>query len=319
MKKLISTLALFLMINESSAIVVAGNSCASIQSAVNRLPFRGGEVVLKAGEYICANYILINRDNVTLRGEGNATILRLADNANSPVIIMGQDIEVPTVTIRNVHVSNLEIDGNRVNQQSEYCYGKSFLRNNGISIRRCEDCSVEGVSIRSAASGGLVSELSSRRLSISNVTSSDNNFDGLAAYQTEISSFDRLKLHDNRAAGLSFDINFNNNIISNSVLSNNSKVGIFMRDSKDNIFQGIQIHNSGEHGVFLAQVDADGTKPATGNTFLAVTVTKSMGAGIRINDASCVNNSIVASQFIGNTQCIYEGASIVQSGNNICR
>ena len=305
------------MTNLSSTIVVAGKSSADIQSAINKLPAEGGEVIVKAGKYICSNYILINRDHVTLRGEGNATVLRLADNANSPVIIMGQDAAVPTAAVKNIHISNLVIDGNRANQRSEYWRGKSALRNNGISIRRCEDCSVEAVTVYSTASGGLVAELKCRRLTVRDFTSFDNEFDGLAAYQTEDSWFTGLKLHNNHGAGLSFDIKFNNNTISNAVLADNAKVGVFIRDSNDNVFQDLQIHNSGEHGIFLAQVDADNTKSANGNSFIGVSVSGSNGAGIRVNDSSCANNSVVNSHFTGNTRGCIEG--VIAQSENICQ
>jgi parallel beta-helix repeat protein len=317
--------ALFIFIagEVSAATIVAGRNCSIIQAAINQLPPAGGEVIVKAGKYTCANHIVINRDNVTLRGEGSATLLRLASDANSPVIVMGQPIAVPTVTRRNIHVSNLAIDGNRANQQFECWHGPcsetNALRNNGITIRRCEDCSVEGVTAYSTASGGLVTELGCRRLTVRGYMSYDNFFDGVAGYETENSVFTGLNLYKNLGAGLSFDIQFNNNIISNSVLTENARVGIFMRDSKDNLFSGLQIRKNGEHGVFLAQVDADDTKPAKGNTFSGVIVSESNGDGIRVNNASCVDNSVVVSQFNGNAQeCIYEGAPVVQAGN-ICR
>lgn len=302
--------------------IAKGENCSFIQAAINQLPAQGGEVIVRAGQYTCYNYIVINRNNVTLRGEGNATVLSLANGANSPVIIMGQATAIPTITRRNIHVKNISINGNRANQQYECwhgpCNAMNTLRNNGISIRHCEDCGVEGVTIYSTASGGLVTELNCQRLIVRGVTSFNNKYDGMAAYQTENSLFTNLNLHNNLAAGLSFDIKFNNNIVSNSILSDNAKVGIFMRDSENNSFQGLQIRNSGEHAIFLAQVDTDSSKPATGNIFLGVIVSQANGSGIRVNDASCVNNSVVGSQFSGYTHgCVYEGAPIVQSGN-IC-
>ena len=109
-----------------------------------------------------------------------------------------------------------------------------------------------------------------------------------------------MYLHDNLAAGLSFDIAFDNNIIANTVIERTGKVGIFMRDSRDNLFSGLQIRNSGEHGIFLAQVDSEASKPAAGNMFTGLVVAGSQGAGVRVNDASCVDNAIVGAQLVGN-------------------
>ncbi len=77
---------------------------------------------------------------------------------------------------------------------------------------------------RSARSGGLVTELSCRRVTVSDFSSSDSELDGLASYQTEGSRFTGLNLHDNLAAGLSFDIAFNNNMVDNSILTSNATV-----------------------------------------------------------------------------------------------
>lgn len=299
--------------------------CAAIQNAIDDLPLQGGQVIVKAGTYTCKDPLVIDRDNVELRGVGPATILRLADGANAPVIIVGQTLPVPTVTRRNIRVSDLVIDGNRANQTFEClkgdCSASNPLRNNGITLRRVSDARIERIAVFGARSGGLVSELTCRRLAITDFTSSDNHFDGVAGYETEDSVFSRLYLHDNLAAGFSFDIAFNNNLISDTVINGNAKVGIFMRDSKDNVFHGLQIRNSGEHGIFLAQVDADATKPASGNTFIGLTVSSSLGAGIRINDLSCVNNAVVGSQFVGNSGgCISEASpGLALASANICR
>lgn len=278
--------------------------CPGIQRAIDSLPSGGGQVQLLAQTYTCGGAIVIARDNVVLRGAGPATVLRLADGASSPVLVIGASEPVPAITHRNIAVHDLSIDGNRLNQAFECqggpCSVSNPLRNNGITIRRAEDVTVANVAVTSARSGGLVTELGVRRASVAGFTASDSFFDGLAGYQTEDSVFDRLYLHDNGAAGFSFDIAFNHNLISNTVIENAAKVGIFMRDSRDNVFHGVQIRNSKEHGVFLAQVDTDTTKPASGNSFVALVVTGSAGAGFRANDASCANNSVVGAQLIGN-------------------
>ena len=299
--------------------------CVVIQNAINDLPPEGGQVLIQSGTYTCKSPVIVDRDNVELQGEGPATILRLADGANAPVLILGQAIPIPTVTRLNIGVSDLVIDGNRKNQTLEClggdCSPSNPLRNNAITLRRVTDARIERVTVFSARSGGLVSELTCRRLTIRDFTSSDNHFDGLAGYETEDTILSGLYLHDNLAAGFSFDIAFNGNVISDTVIAGNAKVGIFMRDSRDNVFNGLQIRNSGEHGVFLAQVDTDATKPASGNTFIGIVVSGSKGAGFRVNDLSCVNNSVIGSQFVGNSQgCISEASpGLALSSGITCR
>jgi hypothetical protein len=306
--------------SKPSVIVKKGNG-ATIQKAIDSLPSTGGEVVIQPGTFGCANPIVIARDNVELRGAGPSTILRLNDGANAPVLVLGQTAAVPLVTNRNIHVSNLLIDGNRANQSSETWGVVPAIRNNGIALRTVSDVVVQQVIVKSARSGGLVSELGCRRVTVRDFISYDNHFDGLAGYQTENSVFTDLYLHDNGAAGFSFDIQFNNNLLNDVVIVASGTVGVFMRDSRDNVFHGFQIRDSGQHGIFLAQVDLDTTKPASGNTFNAVAISGSAQAGIRVNDDSCTNNLAVGCQFIGNAAgCVSEASSglLVQSGN-VCR
>lgn len=292
--------------------VVSGRTCAEIQRAIDALPSSGGEVRLRPTTYTCSASIVIDRDDVTLRGSGSATVLRLADHANRPVLIVGQTIAMPTTARARIHVVDLTIDGNRAQQDFECsggpCSATDFLRNNGISLRRVEDVLVEHVTVRNARSGGLVPELGSRRVTVRDFTTYGNAFDGIAAYQTEDSLFTGLYLHDNDGAGLSLDIDFNGNVFDGAVLARNNDVGVFMRDSADNLFQGLQIRDSGSFGMFLAQVEADATKPAAGNTFVGLVISRSGrnpakgGAPIRVNDSSCVNNLVDGAQFVDNRE-----------------
>jgi hypothetical protein len=303
--------------------------CKTIQKAIDALPPIGGMVIIQAGTYNCRAPVVIDRDNVDLRGMGSASVLRLADNTNAPVLLIGNITETPTVLHTNIHVSDIVIDGNRENQNQTFeCWGgecgtggHTYIRNNGITLRHVSDVLIERVTVKKARSGGLVSERNNQRVSVHDFTSFDNHFDGLAAYLTENSIFSDLYLHDNLAAGLSFDIGFNNNILSNVIITRSGTVGVFMRDSRDNLLNGFQIRNSTEHGVFLAQVGSDNTKPASGNTLSAIFVSGSGGAGLRANDPSDVNNLVIGSQFIGNSGgCISEAMpGLVQSTGTICR
>jgi len=300
-------------------------TCDAIQKAIYQLPTEGGELVLMPGTYTCTAPIIIDKNNVTLRGSGPATLLRLADNVNAPVLVMGVTENIPSRSVRHVRVIDLMIDGNRANQTAECmggpCSDAFPLRNNGISIRRCVDCVVQSVTVYGAMSGGLVTELGCRRLTIRDYTSYDNEFDGLAGYETEDSTFSGIHLYGNKAAGISTDIKFNNNKFYDVTIADNKTVGIFMRDSLDNSFTNLHIRDSVQHGIFLAQVNTDPNTAATGNTFTGVVISRSGGMGILANDASCVNNMMVGAQFINNKNgCISEAAAgLVENVGAICR
>lgn len=317
--------ALLLGAQQGFAVTVKGNTCDAIQKTIDRLPAIGGEVIIPAGRYTCSTPIILDRDNIIVRGEGAGTLLRVADKANIPVFVMGQTIRNPTVTRRYIQVKNLHIDGNRANQTSECmggpCSDQFPLRNNGITIRRCEDCVVDNVTVYGAISGGLVTELGCYRLMIRDYTSHDNEFDGFAGYETENSTFSGINLYNNKGAGISTDIHFDNNKFSDVTITNTQTVGIFMRDSSNNSFTNVHIRNSKQHGIFLAQVDDDITKPAAGNTFNSLVISDSGGYGILISDASCVNNLFVASQYVDNKKgCYGEAASnLIEGVGAICR
>lgn len=304
---------------------VTGGDCRTIQQAIDSLPAGGGEVVVEAGTYVCGEFIHIDRDNVVLQGVGAATLLRLADGADSPVIVVGQRTVIPTEARGGIRIANLAIDGNRRNQRVECfrgpCSAGNPLRNNGVTLRRVRDVVIENVTVYGAKSGGLVTELTCRRVTVRGLTSFDNEFDGLAGYETEESVFSGLVLHDNASAGISVDIGFHSNVISDAVIVGSGTHGIFMRDSRDNTITNLRIRVSGSHGIFCAQVDADAAKPCAGNTFHGLMVSDSRGAGLRINDASCVHNLVDASQFFGNTGgCVSEAATgLAQRGSLICR
>ena len=318
---------LFFILSPSLALAVdvpPTGRCQDIQNAIEALPADGGEVVLSRGQYQCEAPIVIDRDNVVLRGNGTATILRLADRAEAPVIVIGETATPPQRVVRAVRVADLLIDGNKDGQMFE-CYRgpceTNPLRNNGITVRHASDILVERVTVVRARSGGLVTELGCVRITVREFTSTINYFDGLAAYETEDSIFTGLRLIDNGAAGLSFDLRFNNNMITETVIAGSRSVGIFMRDATNNLFNALQVRSSGEHGVFLAQVDSDASKPAARNTFAGLVVSGSAGAGVRVSDLSCVDNVFSGGLLLANAAgCVSEPTpGLAQTSGLLCR
>ncbi len=299
-----------------------GASASQIQLALDRLPDTGGEVVLSPGTYEIRQPIVLRRDHQMLRGTGTATLLKLADKANCPVIVLGEAVNKPRRVVAHLRLSDLTIDGNRQHQQVELWKtggDGSEIRNNGVTVHGASDVLVERVVCCRCRSGGLVTSRDVRRLAVRDFTAVDNEFDGLACYQTTECSFTQLFLHDNRAAGISVDLGFAHNIVSDAILADNS-VGIFMRDSHANLFQGIVIRRSRKYGVFMAQSVRDASGGAqlysgsecTGNSFVGLMVSGSGGAAFCVNNASCTNNLICGAQFICNAK-----GGLVQDAPNL--
>ncbi|HEY1719163.1 MAG TPA: right-handed parallel beta-helix repeat-containing protein [Verrucomicrobiae bacterium] len=289
----------------------SGVTCAEIQKALDDLPASGGEVMLPAEKIEINNPIVLRRDYETLSGAGASTILFLADNANCPVIIMGEPVNDPKQTVKHLRVGGLFIDGNRLHQQRELwrLQGEgSEIRNNGITVQDVSDSTIEQVTCAHCRSGGLVTTLGVRRLTVRDLTAFGNQFDGLACYLTQDSTFAKLFLHDNPGAGISLDLDFNHNVIEDASLDAND-LGIFMRDSCDNQFHNISVRDSHDYGVFMAQAverTAGGWQPTsqtrcTNNSFTGFMADKCGSAAFRINDTACTNNVLVGAQFIGDT------------------
>jgi hypothetical protein len=294
--------------SEPVAIMLpSGVTDVQIQQALDALPKSGGEVVLPPEKISIRQPVVLRRDNQTLSGSGTATILRLADNANCPVLILGEPVNHPKRTVSHLRVADLFIDGNRRNQQRELwrLAGEgSQIRNNGITIQGVSDSMVENVTCADCRSGGLVTTLGVKRLTVRGLTAFDNQFDGLACYHTTHSVFSDLYLHDNPGAGISLDLAFDHNVISNAVLNAND-LGIFMRASRDNQFHNVTIDNSHRFGVFMAHAEqfiagVMQTAPeseCTQNSFTNL-IAKNCGRAVfRVNNSSCTNNVIIRPGF----------------------
>ncbi len=284
---------------------------ADVQAALDALPEGGGEVVLPPGVITVMNPIVMNRDGEVLRGSGVATILRLANRMNAPVVILGTIKNKPTQTVANLRLADLSIDGNRENQKAEkwQIAGEgSEIRNNGVTVRGVRDCVVERVTAYSCRSGGLVAEKGVQRLTVDKFTSYGNEFDGLASYKTTDSSFSHIHCYDNpKGAGISLDLAFNGNAISDAVLTEND-IGIFMRESCRNVMQGIVIRGSLHDGIFMAQATGPSAKgwgliPGTeciDNLFSGLVSMDNGGAAFHVADLACTNNIVSGAKFLNN-------------------
>lgn len=290
------------------AVFLSSGSGADITQAIASLPPEGGSVVLGKAEFPISRAIVLDRDGIELRGTGPETILKLAAEANCSVVIVGSVSTPVHRIVKDVSVRHLTIDGNREAQQWECCGGPcdsggaTVIRNNGITIRGAEDVCIEHVVTRRARSGGVVLEKHCRRILINDLESADNHFDGLAAYETEDSQFNRLHLHHNQSAALSFDWKFNRNVIADSTLENNGSQGVFMRDAVENQFLNLKIQNNGLQGIFIAQTESLPDTACLKNSFTKLTVTQNKGHGLRVNDATCTGNVVVGSTFTDNAQ-----------------
>lgn len=291
---------------------------AGIQQMLDRLG-PGGHVILKKGTYVVREPIILDKDGQSLTGEGSDTTLFLADGANCPLLILGPPKEKITTLTHGLYVADLILDGNRIHQQREHwkvLRDGVIVNNNGIHVGHVDNAVIEHVTCKRCRSGGIVSTGESRRLIIHDYTAYDNYYDGLACYRTEDSHFSQLNLHHNLGAGISLDLDFDHNIIDGAVLWDND-LGIFMRQSHDNLFESVTIRHCLHDGVFMAQTGEWSSAgwwmiPATectGNAFDNLRVTGCGGRAFRVNDADCTNNTINRAEIWDNAEGISQPPS----------
>ena len=320
-----AALLLTLITSHSALAALDEDQCEFLREKVERAT-AGTTILVPTGTFTCREPIVLNRDGITLRGTTrDASILRLADNANAPLVVIG-NIESPPAPVRNVTVSDLTLDGNMEHQQIE-CWGgacggggKSEIRNNGISVRGAFDARVENVRAFHARSGGLVTERGTRRLIVKNFEAYDNFFDGLAGYDTEESEFTNLYLHDNHYAGISVDQHFSRNKFADALVTKNGDVGIYARYGEENQFLRLVVQENGSHGIYLAH-DGGLDSCATRYRFDNTDVLNNKGFGLWFNDAVCPGTTFVNSRFYDNASgCHYvaEGGQ-VEFTNTACR
>ncbi len=226
--------------------------------------------------------IIITNSNVTI----SDSIITLKDKSDCPVLIIGSE---SGLSISNIVISNLEINGNRIGQTKELWKKSKYgvINNDGILIQNAHNIILTNIVIRNCKSGGLVTTLGVKNLIVYNLTSINNEYDGIALYKTTDSYFNNLILRNNLAAAISLDNSFNFNTFSNCLIIKNN-TSIFMRDCTGNKF--LKLFLSGNrHDIFIAQVNNDTN---TGSYFNSFDL-KMSTASITVNNKSCLSNTIV--------------------------
>lgn len=270
------------------------------------LNLASGDIVeISVGVFEISKPLIIAKSNVKIIGNGAKTIIRLRSNSNCPVFYVGLDEIFPQNQIEDVVICNLTIDGNRKNQTSEHWRPPTpggWFTNNGITFRNCSRCLVDDVLITSSASGGIVFALKCTEMVIQNVTSVDNEFDGIAwGGLTSKSSISRCKLNDNIYAGISFDIGVHDNIVDDVTCDRNIKAGLFMRESSNNYFFNSTFTGS-EVGVYIADGEAIETLGSKNNRFDNCTFSGNQKFGFWLDGKNSDGNRIINSNSQNNLE-----------------
>ena len=142
-----------------------------IIQALNDLPETGGEVVILDGTYNITASINIPKDNVSLRGNGNATILkRMYDSTSTNSGPTARGL-ITLYEKSGCKIQGLQIDGNRATYTASY--------NCGIYLYSSSDNTITGNTCNNNSYDGIYLYSSSNNNTITGNTCNNNNEAGI--------------------------------------------------------------------------------------------------------------------------------------------
>lgn len=250
--------------NDNSWIATGAN----IQLAIYDLNSSGGgKVTLPEGTSTLPNLgenlsTLYITDNVWLCGQGNSTIIKLADSADSKVVV-NQDETNGNVGIK---ISDLQINGNGINQDSS-----NWNRDhNGITLVRCHNSVIENVRVANASAYGIQIRRGGENSIINcevynagagrpyNMFDDDTNLGhyciGITVKSEKFTKIIGCRVHDCLSNGIVVEhmydgIPNNGNIVSGNIIWD-CYAGIWFENAENSTIHGNIIYNNTKRGAY---------------------------------------------------------------------
>jgi len=301
-------------------VIIVPDEINEIQEAIDSLADDGGGTVyIRTGEYTLSQGIHIVSSKITISGE-QGTLIKLANNVNQPVILIGTDESIPATRIENIKIENIEIDGNKDHQDSETDPDRDWIRNNCIDVRMVNNLIINEVDLHDARSGGLVISWDSHFIFIDKSSFHHNYFDGIALYDSEDIQVSNFFCYENNYAGLSLDNDLQNVIFDVGTVNNNGDVGLFTRHSTDLNFHSVIFTNNQSHGCFLSHESLGTNTGVTRLFFNSCSFKDNNGFGFVLASpaSDSPNNTVIGCLFSGNIQGAIEldpNGELYQEGN----
>ena len=208
-----------------------------INAAIQALPSGGGEIVILDGTYNIAATIAMNKDNVKLSGNGNATVLRrMWDSKN------WEGVVTITAVNGNCCISDLFIDGNKsiYNSSSDcgiYLFGSS---NNTITNITCNN-NYSAIFQHKNSGGNIIT---------GNICNNNSNR-AIYLYQSEDNTIITNNICNNNYNGISLSADSKNgNTVTGNICNNNNDSGIYV-SSEHHTITGNTCCNNGR-GIYAS-------------------------------------------------------------------
>jgi len=248
-----------------------------IIQALNDLPVTGGEIVILDGTYNITASIHIPKNNVSLRGNGNATTLKRMYNstdtddgstARGLIALNGKS---------GCKIQGLQIDGNKATYTASYNFGilLKSSSNNTITGNTCNNNNY-----------GIYLNLSSDN-TITDNTCNNNSNNGIRLHSSSNNTITGNTCNNNNY-GIYLNSSSNNTVTDNTC--NNNDYGIFLNSSSNSTVTGNTCNNNNNNGIRLY---SSSNNTITGNTC------NNNDYGIFLNSSS--NNTITGNTCIRGT------------------
>jgi parallel beta-helix repeat protein len=241
-----------------------------INAAITALPATGGEIVILDGTYNITAKINVTKDNVSIRGNGNATILkRMYNSATYEGVI--------TLTSRSgCKIADLQVDGNKSSYTQFY--------NSGIYLDTSSNNTVTGNTCNNNSYGIRLESSSNNNTVTGNIC--NNNEYGIRLGSSSSSNTFTGNTCNSNNYGIYLGSSSNNTVTGNTC-DNNNNYGIYLTNSSNNTVTGNTCDNNNNSGIYLGSSSSSNT--FTGNTC------NNNEYGIRLGSSSSSNT------FTGNT------------------
>ena len=277
------------------------NDQIEINNAINALPTTGGEIVILDGTYNITAKINVTKNNVSIRGNGNATILkRMYNNSTSEGIIT-------LTSVSGCKIADLQVDGNKTSYSNNNNYGifLEFTSNNTITGNTYNNNNY-----------GIYSYGSSSNTITSNTCNNNSNY-GIYLYNSSNSNtVTGNACNDNNNTGIYLVYSSNNNTVTgNTCYNNNFGSGIRLSESSNNTVTGntcnnsyygtgINISNSNDNTIISNICNNNKEKGinlegSSNNTVTGNTCNNNNASGILLEDSS--NNTVTGNTCIRGT------------------
>lgn len=249
-----------LFVLNSMAWADSRNACSrrvttgeDLQVTLDGLPENGSHqiVCLDAGTFHLKDMVVLERNNLTLRGAGpDKSILQMASGVSSPVLVLGDaHHQEPQRPIRQVTVEGLGIHGGG-HSDSEFRPDLPYLSNSGLIVRRGEQITLRNLELNDCRSACLLTEYHSKDVLMENNHVSGAEWDGISLNRAGPTRIIGNTIENNTAAGITVEF-MEGSEIRNNVIANNGSHGLYLADAEHNRFEKNMIRTNAGAGVFL--------------------------------------------------------------------